>query len=110
MIYCDFKCYTPEFLNTEIPILISPQGRLGAGEEELEHRDGWCEVPGRRLPEGDDGVGSLVDHHLGLVPQHRLEEVKEAAVSTGLVLLDEPSHNADLVEGLSLSIISKRIK
>ena len=56
------------------------QRGLGRATEELEDRDSRGELLRGRLLHVDNGVGCLVDHHLTLVTQTTLYEVKHWTV------------------------------
>lgn len=48
----------------------------------LRTRHSWGQLPGCTVGHVDDGRGSLVHHHLVLVPQTALDEVEQWAVVT----------------------------
>ena len=52
------------------------QGRFGWATEELQNRHRWCQVFGRGVLQLHNGLCCLVDHHLTLVTQATLDEVK----------------------------------
>ena len=71
MRHCIFVAYL-----VESPDSREAQRRLGAGAEQLEDGHGGGQLPCRGPLHVDDGVGRLVDDHLGLVAQAALHKVK----------------------------------
>jgi hypothetical protein len=52
------------------PTCCEAQHGLAAAEEELQHCDGWAQLPGCHVPQVADGTRCLKDHHLSLKGIH----------------------------------------
>ena len=66
-------------------IISVPQSWFRTGAEQLEDRDSWGQFPAGGSLHVDDGVSRLVDDHLGLVAQARLNELEVRRRSVGIL-------------------------
>ena len=72
-----------------------PQGWFRRGAEQLEDRHSWGQLFRGCLLHVDDGVSRLVDHHLRLVSQTRLDKVKIGRAGVRVLLLDHLAGDPD---------------